>query len=88
MTLARAASQRRADDSNIIKNGSPYELPSYALLSLGVRTVDLSLLDDLPTTLSLKLNNVFNTAYSDPGFLGIDVPGERWNLALTLAQTL
>lgn len=88
MALARYASNRRADDSNALMHGSQYELQSYALLSLGLKTVDLVRLFDRPTTLSLKVDNVLDQRYVDPGFLGIDVPGNRWSLSLSLSQAI
>jgi outer membrane receptor for ferrienterochelin and colicins len=87
MSMDRYASTRRADESNVVRNGSQaYNLPTYNILTLGAFTEGVRIFRDLESVLGFRFDNVLLKSYAEPGFLGIDVPGERWSFRVTLDQ--
>lgn len=67
----RYASERRGTVSNFSLNSlRAYELDSYHLLDL-VASIPF---EDL--TIKLKIENLLNEEYEEPGFSGIDIPGQ------------
>ena len=76
---AEYVSQRRATNSNIRENLSqPYELNGYTLVNFSY----LTSWDEWK--FQLNINNLFDERYEEPGFLGIDIPGNprHWYLNL------
>jgi hypothetical protein len=87
IAMDRYASTRRADDSNIVRNGGQaYALPAYDIVTLGVFTEGIQILHGRETELGFRFDNVLNQTYAEPGFLGIDIPGDRWSFRVTLSQ--
>lgn len=75
----RAVSPRRASVSNITLNsGVPYQLDAYQLANL----VYNHRFDDV--MLGLRLDNVFDEDYVEPGFAGVDIPGQARTTSLTV----
>ena len=75
----RFISARRASDSNIALNGGQaYDLGNYwllnAVLHYGFRQGNIR----------VKVNNMLDKIYSEPGFSSIDIPGIRRNIQLKL----
>lgn len=85
--LDRFVSARHADPSNSILAETHPPLAPYNVLSVGVSTWGLEALDDRSTTFGVQVNNVLNTKYADPGFLGIDLPGQERQVMFTAEQT-
>ncbi len=64
------ASARRANDSNIQLNTDlPYQLDDYQLLHISLNYYYQNL------TLTVKVNNIFDEEYVEPGYASIDIPG-------------
>ncbi len=79
---------RNASDSNTLEAGERYSLPTYATLDVGVRTLDLHLLNDGVTEFSLRGQNVIDSAGTAAGFFGIDYPAAPPKITLELRQEL
>ncbi len=79
---------RNASDSNTLEAGERYVLPTYATLDAGVRTVDLTWIDDKLTEFSLRAQNITDTAGTDAGFFGIDYPAAPPKVLLEVRQEL
>lgn len=72
----RHASERRATPSNITENLlRPYKLDAITLADL-FATYGWKV-DNGKVRAQLRVNNLFNKAYAEPGFRGVDVPGRR-----------
>ena len=56
-------------------NSGSYLLSDYVLLGLTVGTLGVGLMTNRETTLSLHVNNLLDIQYSEPGYLGVDIPG-------------
>jgi outer membrane receptor for ferrienterochelin and colicins len=87
LLLNRLVSPRRADPSNVVRNGyAEYSVPLYDILSAGVYSEGLSLAPERETTIGVRYDNLLFQNYVEPGFLGIDIPGEPGGLRVTLSQ--
>ena len=68
----RHVTERRASISNITENKlKPYALEAYTLVNL----VYNHKFSGDKQWLNLKVNNLLDTAYAEPGYAGVDVPG-------------
>jgi iron complex outermembrane receptor protein len=65
---------RRSSAANSLNAGGMYQLPSYTLIGVDLRTVGLHLLPTRETTLRFAVRNLANTQYAAPGFAGVDYP--------------
>jgi iron complex outermembrane receptor protein len=65
---------RRSSAANSLNAGGMYQLPSYTLIGVDLRTVGLHLLPKRETTLRFAVRNLANTQYAAPGFAGVDYP--------------
>lgn len=83
---------RTASQSNALEYGASYELAPYiytaAALSLPEQKLFGALFGDRATSVSLRVTNPLGTAYAEPGFGGIDVPGLGTTARLILVQQL
>ena len=77
------ASERRATNSNIRENLlQPYELEEYS-------TVNASYLKAWQNlTMQINVKNLFDEKYAEPGFFGIDIPGNKPSIYLNLRYEL
>ncbi len=77
---ARYASRRRASLANLQANYyTPYSLPSYTVCHLAYA---------LPfngVRLHLRVDNLFNTHWAEPGYRGFDIPSPPREIALSAA---
>jgi iron complex outermembrane receptor protein len=73
---------RKSSMDNIMRNHRAYLLPSYFVLDLTIRSLDLKLLRGQATVISLHVNNVLDGRGAEPGALGVDIPrlGRTWFL--------
>jgi hypothetical protein len=78
---------RSASPANTLLKGEPYELPAYFYAAASV-SMARRLLGERETSVALRLSNITNSHWSEPGFGGIDVPSQGFCAFLTLAQTL
>jgi outer membrane receptor for ferrienterochelin and colicins len=79
---------RKSSAANIIQHGSAYTLPSYVLVDLTIRSLDLKLLGDQTTTVSVHVNNLLDQRYAEGGYLGVDIPGLPRSVFVMLQQEL
>lgn len=78
---------RKSSVANIRAAGEDaYYLPTYAIFDLNIRTLNLRLIGDRLTEISVKFSNLFNAKYSNPGNLGVDIPGMPFTFFVTLKQ--
>ncbi|MCW8998258.1 MAG: TonB-dependent receptor, partial [Kangiellaceae bacterium] len=71
------SSERRATNSNIRENLlQPYQLPEYSLVGLSYSKRWGN------TRFQLKVDNLFDQDFVEPGFLGIDIPGLKQQISL------
>ncbi|MEW5855604.1 MAG: TonB-dependent receptor [Myxococcota bacterium] len=78
---------RRSSQSNAVLKGGEYELAPY-LYTAGAISWTRVLLPGRETGVNLRLANVFNRPWVDPGFGGIDVPAQGVTAVLTVNQAL
>jgi iron complex outermembrane receptor protein len=75
----RYASPRRASKSNIqLNSGTPYQVSEYQLLNLALQHSH----DRLNFIVNIK--NLLDKQYVEPGFSGVDIPGQGRNIQFTL----
>ncbi len=79
---------RGASQSNVYLNDdTPYSLPAFTTVDLGVSTLGLSFFGGAQTAFSLTVRNVLDARPSEPGFGGIDLPTLGRFAVLELRQT-
>jgi iron complex outermembrane receptor protein len=79
---------REASFSNALIFGAPYQLGGYVFTALALNTSGLHILPRRETRISLRLSDVINYGWVEPGFGGIDVPSQGITVFLTLTQSL
>jgi iron complex outermembrane receptor protein len=67
-------SARRSSTTNSLDAGAMYELSSYTLIGVDLRTTGLHLLPKKETVLRFGIRNLADTHYAAPGFAGVDYP--------------
>jgi outer membrane receptor for ferrienterochelin and colicins len=78
---------RKSSAQNLVLNREAYRLPAYVRLDLTIRAVELELLPESATTLSLHMENILDTQYATPGYRGVDIPNLGRALYMRLSQT-
>ncbi len=66
--------KRRSSTANSLDAGGMYELPSYTLIGIDIRTIGLHLLPKKQTLLRFGIRNLADTRCAAPGFAGVDYP--------------
>ncbi len=66
--------------------GVAYTLPAHLYTAVTLSTAGQRLLGDRLTSAALRVSNLLNQSWAEPGFGGIDVPSERLTLTLTIQQ--
>jgi hypothetical protein len=79
---------RSASQSNVVLKGTPYELPGYPYVAAVISTAGRRILPNRETNLALRVSNLINYGWVDPGFGGIDVPAQGVTAFLTVIQSL
>jgi hypothetical protein len=79
---------RTASFSNALLRGMSYDLPGYAYTALSVSTAARHIIPKRDTSIALRISNVINYGWVEPGFGGIDVPAQGITLFLTIVQSL
>ena len=87
----RWASQSNRLESIPSNNGSgidskAYAIPQNFLLNLSLLKRQARLINDHDTTFALTVNNLLNQATIEPGFNGIDIPGQGLTVMFTTEQ--
>ncbi len=77
---------RTSSQSNAVENQGAYELPAYLYTAIALSLPEQKLFGDRPTAVSLRVSNVLDTRYVEPGFGGIDLPAQGRTVFLTLSQ--
>ena len=85
---AHLAGERKASQANIRFANNRYVLEPFITLDAHVRTLEMKLLGDKVTSVSLRITNMFDTAHAEQGSLGIDIPQRQRTVFLQVAQDL
>ncbi len=81
-------SERAASQSNALQNGNAYTVPAYVYLGFSASTPSYRWLGTRATSFSLRLSDLLNRRWAEPGFGGVDVPTQGLSGLLTLNQEL
>jgi hypothetical protein len=68
--------------------GAGYELSGYPYAALALVLPERKIILGRTTRAALRISNVFNTQYNEPGFGGIDIPNQGVTVVLTVVQSL
>ncbi len=79
---------RTTSQSNALINRSVYTVPGYVYTAAAVTTRGLRLIGERETALSLRVTNLLNQHWTEPGFGGVDVPAQGLCAFLSVAQSL
>ena len=79
---------RQASQSNALQHMGNYELDAYFYTAVALSLPEQKLLGDRPTSASLRVTNLLDEGWPEPGFGGIDLPGQGRTVLLTVRQGL
>jgi outer membrane receptor for ferrienterochelin and colicins len=79
---------RPSSQSNALNRGQPYQVPGYLYLGLSLATGGRKILGDRETSFALRISDLANRRWVEPGFGGIDVPALGRSVFLTVIQKL
>ncbi|MGC4114006.1 MAG: TonB-dependent receptor [Myxococcales bacterium] len=79
---------RAASSSNALELGTAYEIPGHFYTALALSLPPKNLFGSTETSITLRLTNLLDERYAEPGFGGIDVPASGFGAMLTLTQSL
>lgn len=86
--VGHGTQRRAADKSNLAfmptGQNAEYYLPAYNLLDVGMDLGTERWLGEGAPRLTVRVRNAFDVRYREPGFGGIDVPGERREVRLSM----
>jgi hypothetical protein len=74
--------------SNSLILGSAYSAPDYFYTALALSAPRLRISPNRDTSVTLRISNVLNTSWVEPGFGGVDLPAQGIVLFLTMVQAL
>ena len=77
---------RPASFSNVLRKGSSYDLDGYAVTALVISGGSWRWLSESSTSASLRVVNLLNTRWVEPGFGGIDLPTPGISALLTIVH--
>ncbi len=83
-----AVGPRLASETNSIERFQGYSLPAYGVLSLSAALLDRKWVAGRNTSLRLRVDNVLDTRFADPGVGGVDLPAVGRSVLLSLTQEL
>jgi iron complex outermembrane receptor protein len=79
---------REASFSNALSFGGPYQLSGYVYTALALATSELRILPRRETHVALRISDVINYQWVEPGFGGVDIPSQGITVFLSLVQAL
>jgi iron complex outermembrane receptor protein len=79
---------RSASQSNALINGKAYDVPGYPFTALSISTANRVIIPHLQTSMALRVSDVINYRWIEPGFGGVDVPSQGITAFLTIVQQL
>jgi len=79
---------RTASQSNAVVHDASYELPAYFYTAAVLSTAGRRIIPGRDTSFALRVSNVINQIWTEPGFGGIDVPAQGVTAFLTVIQSL
>ncbi|MFY0565629.1 TonB-dependent receptor plug domain-containing protein [Archangium lansingense] len=79
---------RGASQSNALRKGTDYQVPAYLYTAAALSVPQLHPWEKYSTRLTLRVSNVFNRPWVEPGFGGIDYPHQGLTAFLTVVQSL
>ncbi|MES1204651.1 MAG: TonB-dependent receptor [Pseudomonadota bacterium] len=85
---ARAVSSRKASAANSYVAGGTYLLDPYFVVDANVSTLEVRLIGNRLTKCSLHVTNLLGRKYSEPGYLGADIPSAGMGAFLNITQEL
>ncbi|MBI5542280.1 MAG: TonB-dependent receptor [Deltaproteobacteria bacterium] len=79
---------RTSSQSNALVKGSDYEIPGYFYTAVSLSTAKRKLIGERETSVALRVADVLNSRWAEPGFGGIDVPTQGVTASLVISQSL
>jgi len=79
---------RPSSFSNALIKGAEYDLDGYLYTALSLSTAGRIIIPKRETSLALRVSNVVNWGWTEPGFGGLDVPAQGVTAFLTVIQAL
>jgi iron complex outermembrane receptor protein len=79
---------RPSSFSNALKAGGSYNVDGYVYTAVALSTAGRILIPHRETKLSLRVSNVANWIWTEPGFGGVDIPAAGITAFLTIVQAL
>ena len=93
-TIGVSSLVTHAADDRFLQNGKPQTRQAHGVTARLVPMNDIAILAEVDvlagsqTNLALRVTNLINRTWADPGFNGIDVPSQGITAMLTLIQKL
>jgi outer membrane receptor for ferrienterochelin and colicins len=79
---------RSSSQSNALNRGEAYKVPGYVYLGASLATGPRKILGNRETSFVLRVSDLANRRWTEPGFGGIDVPAVGRSVLLTVIQQL
>jgi iron complex outermembrane receptor protein len=77
---------RSASFSNALQRGVPYDRPAYIYSALAVSAAGPWLVANRPSRIALRVSDLLDRRWTEPGFGGIDIPTQGITIFLTAVQ--
>src|SRR5262249_42768637 len=79
---------RGASQSNALVAGAAYQVPGFLYTAAALALPEQELFPGRKTRIALRVTNLLNQAWEEPGFGGVDVPTQGVTALLTVVQSL
>jgi len=77
---------RAASFSNALLQGAAYDLPPYVYSALALSAAGPVIITGRPSRISLRISDLLDRRWAEPGFGGVDVPTQGRTASLALTQ--
>jgi iron complex outermembrane receptor protein len=77
---------REGSFSNAVLEGAAYDLPAYVYSALSVSAAGPLIFSDRASRIALRVSDLFDQRWTEPGFGGVDIPTQGITTMLTLSQ--
>jgi iron complex outermembrane receptor protein len=77
---------REGSFSNAVLKGSDYDTPAYVYSATSLSAAGPLIFSDRPTRIALRVSDLLNARWTEPGFGGVDIPTQGITVLLTVSQ--